>query len=109
MMLSIVIVSYNARADLENCLLTLTSDRPAVPHDITVVDNASSDGSAAAVRSRWPLIQVIEREANEGFARANNVGIRARRRSQSARASGVSVCTCTRPGCTGGVGAVAGA
>jgi len=78
-MVSIVIVSYNAQADLENCLAWLTSHRPALPHDITVVDNASSDGSVDAVRSRWPLVQVIQRPANEGFARANNVGIKATR------------------------------
>jgi N-acetylglucosaminyl-diphospho-decaprenol L-rhamnosyltransferase len=79
MTLSIVIVSYNARTDLENCLVTLTSTPPSLPHDITVIDNASSDGSADAVRARWPLIRVIQREVNEGFARANNVGIRATR------------------------------
>jgi hypothetical protein len=77
--LSIVIVSYNARADLENCLRSLSANPPALPHDITVVDNASTDGSVEAVRSGWPSVRVIERPANEGFARANNVGIRATR------------------------------
>ena len=74
--LSIVIVSFNTRADLERCLASLFAAPPSVPHDIVVVDNASRDGSAAAVRARWPSVQVIEQERNTGFSAANNVGIR---------------------------------
>jgi hypothetical protein len=79
MTLSIVIVSFNARLDLERCLRSLTSAPPAIPHDITLVDNASADGSVEAVRGGWPAVQVIARPVNEGFAAANNVGIRATR------------------------------
>lgn len=75
--MSIVIVSYNARADLENCLRSLAAAPPAVPHDIMVVDNASSDGSVEAVRRGWPAVKVIALERNRGFAAANNAGIRA--------------------------------
>lgn len=74
--LSIIIVSYNARADLERCLASLHSARPACRHEIIVVDNDSVDGSAEAAR-RWPDVTVIETGANVGFARGNNVGIRA--------------------------------
>ncbi len=74
--LSIIIVSYNARADLERCLASLQDPAPAVPHEIVVVDNASSDGSADAAR-RSPGVRVIESGANRGFAAANNMGIRA--------------------------------
>ncbi len=74
--LSIIIVSYNTRADLERCLTSLRGARPAVSHEIIVVDNASSDGSAAAAR-QWPGVEVIEAPANVGFAAANNIGIRA--------------------------------
>ena len=77
MTLSIVIVSHNARDDLENCLRSLTAVPPSIPHDIVVVDNASRDGSVEAVRSGWPSVQVIARATNDGFAAANNVGIRA--------------------------------
>jgi GT2 family glycosyltransferase len=77
MTLSIVIVSFNARADLERCLESLESARPRVPHEVVVVDNASMDGSAEAVRGRWPAVRVIERATNGGFAVANNDGIRA--------------------------------
>jgi GT2 family glycosyltransferase len=77
--LSIVIVSYSARVHLENCLRSLAAAPPAVPHDIVVVDNASADDSAAAVRAGWPSVTVIAQATNTGFAAANNVGIRATR------------------------------
>jgi hypothetical protein len=74
--LSIIIVSFNARADLERCLESLHSAPPAVSHEIVVVDNQSTDGSLEAAR-RWPGVRVIEAGANLGFATANNIGIRA--------------------------------
>lgn len=77
--LSIIIVSYNARAHLEVCLRSLAAAPPAIPHQIVVVDNASGDGSAAAVRAGWPGVTVIELPANAGFAAGNNAGIRATR------------------------------
>jgi len=76
--LSIVIVSYNARADLERCLRSLHDPSPAVPHAIVVVDNASTDGSAEAAGA-WPDVTVVGAGSNLGFARANNLGIRASR------------------------------
>jgi len=75
--LSIVIVSYNAREDLERCLQSLVRAAPSVDHEIIVVDNASTDDSAAAVRARWPGVRLIDAGANVGFAKANNIGIRA--------------------------------
>jgi hypothetical protein len=74
--LSIIIVSYNARADLERCLETLARDKPAVDHEIVVVDNASSDGTVEALRSRWSGVRLIEAGGNLGFSRANNLGMR---------------------------------
>src|SRR3989475_11925044 len=73
---SLIIVSFNARADLERCLESLQAAPPAASHEIIVVDNASTDGSADAAR-RWPGVRVIETGGNLGFARANNIGIRA--------------------------------
>jgi hypothetical protein len=75
--LSIVIVSYNARPHLEDCLESLTTSPPATPHEIVVVDNASTDGSVAAVQRRWPAVTIIPQSVNAGFAAGNNVGIRA--------------------------------
>jgi len=74
--LSIIIVSYNARGDLERCLTALHDAPPAASHEIVVVDNQSADGSADAAR-RWPAVRVVESGANFGFAAGNNLGIRA--------------------------------
>src|SRR5579864_3639151 len=74
--LSIIIVSYNARVDLERCLESLHTPAPEVSHEIIVVDNQSTDESPEAVR-RWPDVRVLDAGANLGFARANNLGIRA--------------------------------
>jgi len=77
--LSIVIVNYNAAAALTRCLESLHQSPPSIPHDIVVVDNASSDGSAGVVRSRWPNVRVIEQTVNAGFAAGTNAGIRSSR------------------------------
>jgi hypothetical protein len=74
--LTIVIVSFNTRAELEACLASLASAPPSTPHAITVVDNASSDGTVEALRSRWPDVRLIPSDRNIGFAAANNLGIR---------------------------------
>lgn len=73
--LSIIVVSYNARTDLERCLESLAAAPPAASHETIVVDNASSDGSVGVVRDAG--VRLIEAGANVGFARANNLGIRA--------------------------------
>jgi N-acetylglucosaminyl-diphospho-decaprenol L-rhamnosyltransferase len=73
--LSIVIVSFNSRADLERCLSSLHHPPPAISHEIIVVDNASTDESVRAARE-WPRVQVIESPTNRGFAAANNAAIR---------------------------------
>ena len=75
--LSIVIVSYEARADLVRCLESLRAHPPACDTEIVVVDNGSSDDSVAAVRAGFPDVRVIESRENLGFARATNRGIRA--------------------------------
>jgi glycosyltransferase involved in cell wall biosynthesis len=52
--LSIIIVTYNSRGDIDRCLESLVDYPAAVDHEIVVVDNASTDGTAAAARTRWP-------------------------------------------------------
>ena len=74
--LSIIIVSYNARADLLRCIESIRTHRPQIDHQIVVVDNASSDRAADAVRARWSDVTVLEAGGNLGFSRANNLGIR---------------------------------
>ena len=77
MKLSIIIVAFNARDDLAGCLASLQAAPPAIPYDVTVVDNASTDGGIAEVSARWPQVRTIELGRNLGFAAGNNVGIRA--------------------------------
>ena len=75
--LAIVIVAFNARDDLAQTLESLTSAPPRTPHEIVVVDNASTDGAASLVRDQFPQVRVIDAGQNVGFAKANNLGIRA--------------------------------
>jgi N-acetylglucosaminyl-diphospho-decaprenol L-rhamnosyltransferase len=73
--LSIIIVSFNAADDLARCLESLHAAPPATPHEIVVVDNASTDRSREVAR-RFASIRVVGMGSNAGFARANNAGIR---------------------------------
>ena len=75
--LSTIVVSYNTRGDLSNCLQSLATFPPSCAHEVIVVDNASSDGSPEHVRASFPAVRLIESGANRGFAAANNLGIRA--------------------------------
>jgi len=76
MNLAIIIVNYNTKDDLENCLRSLTGHPPHLSHEIVVVDNASRDGSVEAVRAHWRSVRLIALDRNAGFAAANNIGIR---------------------------------
>jgi hypothetical protein len=75
--LTTIIVSYNTKADLLNCLASLTAHPFSGSHEVIVVDNASADGSLDAVREAYPGVRAIEAGGNLGFAAANNIGIRA--------------------------------
>ena len=74
--LTIIIVSFNTRSELEACLGSVVEHQPRTSHEIVVVDNASSDHTPAAIRERWPGVRLIETGRNIGFAAANNLGIR---------------------------------
>jgi GT2 family glycosyltransferase len=74
---SIVIVSWNARDYLMQCLESLTPVVCRYPMEIIVVDNASSDGSAELAENNFPQVRLIRNPANLGFAKANNLGIAA--------------------------------
>lgn len=74
--LSVVIVSWNCRRHLEECLLSLRNNT-SVPAEIIVVDNASTDGTADMVRGSFPEVRFIQSPENVGFAKGNNIGIRA--------------------------------
>ena len=74
---AIVVLTWNQRDLTLDCLASLAEmDYPADRLQIIVVDNGSSDGTAAAVRERFPHVTVLENGDNLGFAEGNNVGIR---------------------------------
>src|SRR5580704_17750083 len=72
---SVIIVKWNARDYLLQCLASLSSDVCRYPMEIIVVDNDSSDGSPEAVEARFPHVQLICSGGNLGFAKANNLGV----------------------------------
>lgn len=76
MTLSIVIVSFNAREDLQRCLASLVASPPAGMCEIVVVDNGSTDGAPDMVEARFPSVRLIRPGRNLGFGAANNVGFR---------------------------------
>lgn len=73
--LSIIIVNWNTRDLLADCLQSVYDTVHDLTFEVFVVDNASSDGSAAMVRERFPDVRLIENAENVGFARANNQAI----------------------------------
>lgn len=73
---SVIIVNWNTKELLLNCIESLVQETSRCTIDIIVVDNASIDGSAEAVKQRFPNVKVIVNENNFGFAKANNIGIR---------------------------------
>jgi GT2 family glycosyltransferase len=76
MKLSVVIVSYNVRDYLENCLQSVSRALEGIEGEVFVVDNHSDDDSVEAVRSQYPWVRLIENQENMGFSRANNIAIR---------------------------------
>ncbi len=71
----IILVNWNGRDDTLACLTSLEKVQYAPLH-IVVIDNASEDGSVAAVRERFPQVRLICNAQNERYARANNQGMR---------------------------------
>ena len=74
--IGIVIVNWNTRDFLKSCLETVFASRGDFTYTALVVDNASQDGSAEMVRRDFPQAQLIVNDANIGYPRANNVGLR---------------------------------
>ncbi|MEN6426528.1 MAG: glycosyltransferase family 2 protein [Phycisphaerales bacterium] len=72
---TIVIVSWNTREILRDCLRSVYENAGPADFDIIVVDNASTDGSVEMVRAEFAQVQLIANSDNRGFASANNQGI----------------------------------
>jgi N-acetylglucosaminyl-diphospho-decaprenol L-rhamnosyltransferase len=71
-LLSIIIVSWNTRQDLLDCLASIMANPPGGPFEVLVFDNNSRDGSAEAVAAEYPQVRLLASPDNLGFARANN-------------------------------------
>ena len=76
MKLSIIIVNYNVKYFLEQCLCSVRAAIAGMEAEVLVVDNHSADGSVEYLRPRFPEVTFIENKDNPGFAKANNQAIR---------------------------------
>lgn len=76
MKLSVVIVNYNVKYYLEQCLLSVERALMGMQGEVFVVDNNSSDGSIEYLRNKFPWVYYIENDCNLGFSKANNIAIR---------------------------------
>ena len=72
MNLSIIIVNYNVKYFLEQCLHSVIKAAAGINHEIIIVDNASSDGSREYLENKFLNIRFVWNETNLGFAKANN-------------------------------------
>ncbi len=75
MVLSIIIVNWNTRELLAQCLASIYANPPQGSFEVIVVDNGSTDDSLGMVCTAFPQAHIIRNGKNVGFARANNVGI----------------------------------
>ena len=76
MKLSVIIVSYNVRYYLEQCLRSVRAAGEGMDMEVWVVDNNSTDGSVQMVRDKFAEVHLIANSDNPGFATANNQAIR---------------------------------
>lgn len=75
MQLSIIILNYNVRYFLEQCVRSVQNAIRDIDAEIIVVDNNSSDDSCEMVRKRFPQVKLIESPTNAGFPKGNNLGV----------------------------------
>lgn len=77
MQLSVIILNYNVRYFLEQCVLSVQQALKGVDAEVIVVDNNSPDDSCAMMKARFPHIKLIENKVNAGFPKGNNIGVAA--------------------------------
>lgn len=75
MQLSVIILNYNVRYFLEQCVASVQEALSNIDGEIIVVDNNSSDDSCAMIKSSFPNVKLIENTANSGFPKGNNIGV----------------------------------
>lgn len=74
--LSVVILSYNTKRLTLDCLNSIYSNKWQNSIDVWVVDNASTDGSADAIKDKFPRINILKSKKNVGFSKGNNLGLK---------------------------------
>lgn len=72
----IVIVTYQCRNIIDDCLAAIFDDPDHIAWSVHVVDNCSPDGTADHISSTWPDVELIRRSSNDGFGAANNSALR---------------------------------
>ena len=75
MQLSVIILNYNVRYFLEQCVLSVQSAISTLDAEIIVVDNNSSDESCLMMKTKFPNVKLIQNTANFGFPKGNNIGV----------------------------------
>ena len=75
MQLSVIILNYNVRYFLEQCVLSVQEALSNIDGEIIVVDNNSSDASCQMMKTRFPNVKLIENKTNSGFPKGNNIGV----------------------------------
>src|SRR3989344_6468672 len=74
--LSVIIVSFNTREKLRQCLRSVFGSQMKYSFEVFVVDNNSDDGSGQMVASEFPKAKLIRNSENVGYSRANNQALR---------------------------------
>jgi len=77
--ISIILVNYNDKPHLTACLESLQKATANLPAEVLLVDNHSEDGSLELIREAFPWVRLFVNDQNLGYAKANNIGIRASR------------------------------
>ena len=75
MQLSVIILNYNVRYFLEQCVLSVQEAIAALDAEIIVVDNNSTDDSCWMMKERFPFVKLIQNKENFGFPKGNNIGV----------------------------------
>jgi GT2 family glycosyltransferase len=76
MELSVIIVNWNSKAYVRQCLQSLFTHCLSTPCEIIVVDSASFDGCGEMLAAEFPMVRFVQSEQNIGFGRSNNLGVR---------------------------------
>jgi GT2 family glycosyltransferase len=74
--LTVIVVNYNVKHFLEQCLFSVRNANKSIDMEVFVVDNNSVDGSVDLVKSKFPEVKLIENKENLGFSKANNQAMR---------------------------------